>query len=109
MQEHEKWLSIAKEDLGMAKLDLPSEYFASATYHCQQCAEKSLKGYLNFKGQTLIKTHDLVKSLEWCMKFDRDFEKLYPAIRELNPFSTKFRYPTEFDIPTLEDAKLTIK
>lgn len=74
MQEHEKWFSKAKEDLGMAKLGLPSEYFSSVTYHCQQAAEKYLKGYLCFKGEQITKTHDLVKSLEQCMKFDKDFQ-----------------------------------
>ena len=42
MQEHEKWLEIAKEDLGVAKLSLSAEYFSTAAYHCQQCSEKAL-------------------------------------------------------------------
>lgn len=109
MQEHEKWLSIDKEDLAVAKLAIASEYFSSATYHCQQCAEKTLKGYLSFKGEPITKTHDLIKSLEQCMQFDQDFQKLYQAARELNPFATKFRYPTEFDIPDLNKVNQTIK
>lgn len=109
MQEHEKWLAIAKEDLGVAKLSLSAEYFSTIAYHCQQCAEKALKGYLSFKGEPITKTHDLGKALEQCIKFDKNFEKLYESIRELNPFSTKFRYPSEFDIPDLKDAQLAIK
>jgi HEPN domain-containing protein len=109
MHEHEKWLAIAREDLGMAKLALSAEYFSSATYHCQQCAEKSLKGYLSFKSVSIIKTHDLIKLLEQCMQLDRDFQKLYPAIRILNPFSTKFRYPADFDIPDSNKALQAIQ
>lgn len=109
MQEHEKWCAIAKEDLGMAKLALSSKYFSSATYHCQQCAEKTLKGYLSFKDEPITKVHDLIKLLEQCMKLDDDFEKLYPFARKLNPFSTKFRYPTEFDIPDLEKTTVVIE
>ena len=109
MQEHEKWLVIAKEDLQVAKLALAAEYFSSATYHCQQCAEKALKGFLSFKGESITKTHDLLKSLEQCMQFDPEFRKLYEAARELNPFATKFRYPTEFDIPDLDKTTRTIK
>ena len=109
MLEHNKWLTIAKEDLAVAKIVLPNELFSSVAYHCQQSAEKSLKGYLVFKKQQIIKTHDLYKTLEICLKFDRDFDKLYEKIRYLNPFATKFRYPTEFDIPDLNEAKLAIK
>jgi HEPN domain-containing protein len=109
MQEHEKWLAKAQEDLGMARLGLPVGYFSSVAYHCQQAAEKSLKGYLCFRGESIIKTHDLVKSLEQCMKYDKDFQKLYGAIRELNPYATRFRYPSEFDIPDQDDAKIAIK
>ena len=48
MQEHEKWLAIAKEDLGVAKLSLSGKYFSTVAYLSQQCAEKALKGYLSF-------------------------------------------------------------
>lgn len=109
MLEHEKWLSIAREDFEVARLALSSQYFSSATYHCQQCAEKALKGYLCFKGEQITKTHDLIKSLEQCMEFDQEFRKLYQAAKELNPFATKFRYPTEFDIPDQAKVIIVIK
>ncbi len=109
MQEHEKWLKIAKEDLKVSELVFLNELFSSVAYHCQQSAEKSLKGYVVFKKQHIIKTHDLYRILEMCLKLNKDFDKLYQKIRYLNPFSTKFRYPTEFDIPDLDEAKLAIK
>ena len=56
-----------------------------------------------------MRTHDLVKLLELCLNFDRDFEKLRSAVITLNPYSTKFRYPSEFEIPDEEDAKAAIK
>jgi HEPN domain-containing protein len=108
MLEHEKWLAIAYEDLAVAKLVLPQEFFATATYTSQQAAEKALKGYLCYKQQAITKTHDLIKLLELCMQFEMEFKKLYLATRHLNPFATKFRYPTEFDIPDLKEAKLAI-
>ena len=42
------------------------------------------------------------------MRFDKNFEKLLDATIPLNPFSTKFRYPSEFDIPDFSDAKQAI-
>lgn len=109
MQDHEPWLRIAKEDLKVAKLALPEELFGPVAYHCQQAAEKALKGYLVSKKQPIIKTHELAKLLEICLKFDKDFEKIYAATLFLNPFATKFRYPTEFDIPDQTDAELALK
>ena len=56
MQEHEKWLKIAQEDLLAAKGLLTLELFSSVTYHCQQAAEKSLKAYHVFKKHVAFKT-----------------------------------------------------
>lgn len=109
MQEHEKWLQIAKDDFAAAKGLVSLDLFSTVTYHCQQAAEKSLKGYLAFKKQEIRKTHDLLKLLELCIPFDQNFMKLYEAVKKLNPFSTKFRYPTEYDISDLTVATLAIK
>jgi 8-oxo-dGTP pyrophosphatase MutT (NUDIX family)/HEPN domain-containing protein len=109
MQSHEAWLTIAREELLGAKTLLKVELFSTVTYLCQQSAEKSLKAYLSFKKSNLIKTHDLPKLVELCMVHDRTFEEIQDLAEPLNPFSTKFRYPTEEDIPELEDALLAIK
>jgi len=109
MQEHEQWFLIAKEDLHVAKILLKYERFSAVTYHSQQAAEKAFKGYLVFKNQEVLKTHDLIKLVGLCVKFDRTFEVFLDIVECLNPFSTKFRYPTEYDIPDLEDAALAVK
>ena len=43
------------------------------------------------------------------MMFDKDFQKKFDAADYINPFSSKFRYPTEFDIPTTDEVKLAVK
>jgi len=106
---YEAWLKIAQEDLSAAKGLLKLELFSTVTFHCQQAAEKSLKAFLIFNKQTVLKTHDLLLLLELCMHIDKDFEKVFDAANYLNPFSTKFRYPTEYDIPDFVDAELAIK
>jgi len=110
-QEHERWLKIVDQDLKSAKGLLKLEIFSTATYHCQQAAEKVLKAYLVlvFKNYKTIKTHDLVKLIVKCSQFDREFEKLYDDAEHLNPFATKFRYPTEFDLPNFQDTKKSIQ
>jgi len=108
MQEHEEWFKIANEDFLLSKLAIKNELYSSVAYHCQQTAEKYLKGYLVFKDHKIIKTHDLTKLIVLCSYLDNDFSKLYVPAENLNPFSTKFRYPSEFDIPDLNTAKLAI-
>ena len=109
MREHEQWLSIAKEDLAAAKFLLKGKFFASVAYHTQQAAEKSLKAFLVFKNRPIIKTHNLLKLLELCIAIDSDFQRQFDAAVYINPFSTKFRYPDEFSILDLPEAKLAIK
>lgn len=109
MLEHEKWLAYAKLDYKSAKSLLRDELYSTATYHCQQAAEKSLKGYLVSRQQPILKTHDLIKLGTLCTLLDKDFHKLDSTLESLNPFATKFRYPSEFDIPDLEKTVQTVK
>ena len=109
MLEHERWLAVAKRDLDDARLLCKGESFPSATYHAQQAAEKALKAYLVFNNQEIVKIHDLIKLNDMCQKIDKDFQRLDIALKMLNPFATKFRYPSVFDLPDLNDAKITIK
>jgi HEPN domain-containing protein len=105
MLAHEQWMAKAHEDFNAARILRRNKAFSVATYHCQQAAEKALKCYLVFKKQELMKSHDLVKLCALCKKFDHDFEKLAYACEMLSPFATKFRYPSEFDIPDLSEIK----
>ena len=109
MHVHERWLRTATDDLKLAKAGLAQELFEPSIYHCQQTAEKAFKSYLIFKRQPIARTHDLIDLLERCLGFDKDFEKLYQATKKLNPFSTKFRYPTEFDILEASELEFAIK
>ncbi len=109
MQEHERWLAIVQIDLRSAKVLVKEGLFTTVVYHCQQAAEKSLKGYLAFQKQDIIKSHDLVKLVGLCVKFEKDFGKLREATEQLNSYSSQFRYPTEFETPEFVDAEMAIK
>jgi len=109
MQEHEKWLKIVELDLKSAKALCKQEVFSNAVFYCQQRAEKALKSYLVFKNQSIEEAYDLMMLVELCSQFDQTFEKLYDDAEYLNPLSTKFRYPTEFDMPDAQDTKDSIK
>ena len=55
------WLIKAQHDLATArKLTTdPDPYLDTAIYHCQQAAEKAVKGFLVFHDQRFEKTHDI--------------------------------------------------
>jgi len=93
----------------MAKAGLAIELYRPAAYHCQQAIEKALKGYLAFKKQPIIKIHDLMKLLTMCQNIDRSFKRHHESIRFINPFATKFRYPSEFDLPDKTEMELALK
>ncbi|KKT24266.1 MAG: HEPN domain protein [candidate division TM6 bacterium GW2011_GWF2_43_87] len=100
----ERWLVIAKTDLLSARHLLKGEFYAAATFYCQQSAEKALKGFMTFYKLPLVKTHDLVGLLTICCDKDQSFDKLLNSAEYLNPFSTKFRYLSEYDIPDEKEA-----
>jgi HEPN domain-containing protein len=47
-----------------------------AAFHCQQAAEKALKGFLTWHSCTFRKTHNLEEIGEQCLTID-------PSLREL--------------------------
>ncbi len=105
MHMHEQWLSIAQEDLESAK-HLFSVPFMTVLFHIQQCAEKSLKAYVVFKNGQLIRTHDLVRLVNACMTFDKDFEVLRLLAAVITPYETMGRYPDPFFIkPSIGEVK----
>ena len=55
------WVAKAELDLRAAKLDLSVDppLLADAAFHCQQAAEKSLKGILALHDRPFRKTHDI--------------------------------------------------
>jgi HEPN domain-containing protein len=99
MQEPKHWLEFARIDLLSAQSLTRDEYFSTAAYHCQQCAEKALKGFL-----IAHEADDLVKLLGLCKKIDPEFSCIDNACSVLTVLATQFRYPSEFEIPDETDC-----
>jgi HEPN domain-containing protein len=57
MNESERWLNFAREDLQMAKLALTETIYNQTCFHSQQCVEKAIKGLLLFQSRTPPRTH----------------------------------------------------
>ncbi len=70
------WLLKAQRDLIAArKLSGEDEPFLDiAIYHCQQAAEKAIKGFLVYRDQRFEKTHDLRILLELALPFEAGFQ-----------------------------------
>ena len=111
MQEITKeWVFKAEEDFISADLLMHAGEAPIPDYvcfHCQQCAEKYLKAYLQEHEIEFERKHDLSPLLELCVARDKEFERLDEDIRELDRFAVIVRYPGI--IIKAETAKLALK
>ncbi|MFM8765455.1 MAG: HEPN domain-containing protein [Spartobacteria bacterium] len=106
-----EWLAKAKRDLEAARrmIDCADPLLDTGTYHCQQAAEKALKGWLTFRSISITKTHDLVHMVRECHKLDSSFQELLEMADFLSPFAVDFRYPGDMFEPPLEEAELALR
>ena len=105
------WLNKAKSDLASArKLASGSEYYLdTAIYHCQQCAEKAIKGYLVFHDKRVTKTHDIQDLLTNASVFEKTIVQWMEAGENLSQYATMFRYPGEHLEPTESQFKKALQ
>ncbi len=92
-----EWFEFAKRDLESALFllkmyPLPLEIIC---YHCQQSAEKYLKGYIILKGGKPLKTHDLMMLNSMCAKYNDSFVEIEDDCVELVSYGVQVRYPYE--------------
>jgi HEPN domain-containing protein len=100
------WLRKAAIDLRGAEADLAAAppIREDAVFHCQQAAEKALKGFLTYHQQPFGKTHDLRDLSRKCLEIDPALEPtLEPAI-PLTWYAWKFRYPGAPEEPTPQES-----
>ena len=104
------WISKAERDLEAAKrmIVCVDPLLDTGSYHCQQAAEKALKGWLTFRSVSVTKTHDLVHLVRECVKLEVGFQDLLEMADFLTPFAVDFRYPRDMFEPPLEEAKTAL-
>ena len=71
----QNWLIKAQHDLAAArKLAAdPDPYLDVAVYHCQQAAEKAVKGFLAFHDQPFERTHDVEVLVALAVRYEAGF------------------------------------
>jgi HEPN domain-containing protein len=62
-------------------------------FHCQQAAEKFLKGLLEERGQAVPRTHDLVALHKLLLPHHPELRNLRRGLEFLTDFAVETRYP----------------
>ncbi len=105
------WFAIAKRDLDSARrlTTDPDPYLDTAIYHCQQAAEKAVKGFLVFHNQDFPKTHDVRKVIAIAETIEPRFGAWLDAGELLTPFATAFRYTDDILEPSQDEFDEALK
>lgn len=91
------WLVKATSDLLAAKrlADGDDPLRDVAIYHCQQSAEKVVKGYLTFHHIAFTRSHDVEELIAQAVEIDSNFQDWLDVGDSLTRYATAFRYPTD--------------
>lgn len=97
------WLDCAGEDLKAAKLLLGSGSLMNmAAFHCQQCIEKALKGYILFKNRGHVDGHNLTWLCRQAVRLNHRFLEWLDESAVLNRFYIETRYPSDIPLELTE-------
>ena len=104
------WLRKAEDDLRAARVlgSGTPPLRGIAVYHCQQAAEKALKGLLVAFEVRFAKTHDVRALLEMAVAIEPTFASWKGAAIRLTPFAYLYRYPGPGEEPDEETMREAI-
>lgn len=103
------WIDRAEEDLEAARLLLEADdVLNSATFHCQQCIEKALKGYILFKTRRPVDGHNLTWLCRQAIKLDPHFTEWLDESAALNRYYIETRYPSDIPLTLTKGNVITI-
>ena len=108
-KETKNWLIKAINDYKTAEklINLPENEIITDTlcFHCQQTVEKLLKAFLVYNKIEFQKVYTIEYLIRLCSTIDTEFEPLYEKTKNLTDYAIDIRYPDEFYIPTIEEAR----
>jgi HEPN domain-containing protein len=105
----QKWLKMAEEDLAGAELWIDAgRTLAGACFHCQQAAEKSLKGWLTGHDVQAPKTHKLEQLIDLCIEIEPRFSQFSVEAAALTPYAVERRYDADF-WPAIDEARSALE
>lgn len=105
--ETRAWLKKALRDLQAARHSLTASppFYEDAVFHCQQAAEKALKGFLMWHNVPFRKTHSLEELGEQCLDLDPSLKEVVDRAVPLTEYAWRFRYPGEPEEPSPMEAE----
>ena len=93
------WLFHAKLDyLAAQTLIEDVRCFDATAFHCQQCIEKALKGYMLFKNRVLLDGHNLTWLCKQAALMDNTFTQWLGKCATLNRYYIETRYPADISL-----------
>ena len=93
IEDTQEWFEKANHDLITAKAAKGVKVYDTAIFHCQQAAEKAVKGFLTYHDIKFEKDHNIVKHLKKAIAIEGSFELWEEAGRVLSPYAVMIRYP----------------
>ena len=101
------WFTKAANDLRAAAHEFSAEppLLGDIVFHCQQAAEKAMKGFLTWHDCPLRKTHSLEEIGNQCLGIDQTLKPLVDRAVPLTDYAWKFCYPGEPEEPSLSESK----
>jgi len=94
----QRWFQKAENDLLNVENNLKATRYPADTvcFHCQQAAEKYLKGFLAWHQVPFVKIHDLLELLKQVTQISGAAEELSPSLLKLDQYAVQIRYPHEY-------------
>jgi len=103
-----EWFHFADLDLSSAEYlqGMCPQPLEIICYHCEQSAEKYLKGFLIYKDIVEPpKTHNLETLCEMCSEYDERFQEIKRVCNVLTRYGVQPRYPHEMEIQEYDMQK----
>jgi HEPN domain-containing protein len=90
-----QWVKKAEQDYALAVAGNRSKIplHDGVCFHCQQCAEKYLKGLMQELGIPIPKSHTLVLLLAALISYHPQLRSFLRGLVFLTPFAVEIRYP----------------
>jgi HEPN domain-containing protein len=108
-----EWLTKGWHDLQAARItsNAANGPLDIAIYHCQQSAEKSVKGWLVARNIPFEKTHDVRRLIKQAAAVLPEFDRFTGAAEVLTPYVSAFRYPGLSDdaMPSREEFRIALQ
>lgn len=108
--ETRAWFIKAANDLRAAAHEFSAvpPLLGDIVFHCQQAAEKAMKGFLTWHNRPFRKTHSLEEIGEQCLEIDATLKAIVDRAVPLTEYAWKFRYPgvpDEPEEPSMSEAQ----